>query len=146
MSKANPPSATQPHHSLFLCSRDRAFPCSFETTGMIGQALGTQTLPERPGRAERHAVGAGREGKAFPSLHLPLAVSAASSPCPTVLCMRDCACSSSPFPLPASQQGAPYRPWKTNVLPPPRLHSKSWMGGKEFPSIFLINAEVLCLP
>lgn len=137
MSKASPPAAPQPHHSLFLCSRDRAFPCSFETTGMIGQTLGTQTLPERPGRAERDAVVAGGEGNAFPSPHLPLAVSAASSPC-----MRNCACSSSPFPLPASQQGAPYRPWKTDVLPPTRLHSKNWMGGKEFPSIFLINAEV----
>lgn len=61
MSKANPPSAPPlpAHHSLFLCSRDIAFSCSFETTGTIGQAVGTQMLPERPGRAERDAVGAG---------------------------------------------------------------------------------------
>lgn len=81
MSKANPPSAPPPpaHHSLFLCSRDTAFSCSFETTGTIGQAVGTQVLPEGPGRAERDAVGAGREGKeVFPSPDLTLAVPTAS--------------------------------------------------------------------
>lgn len=147
MSKANPLSAPplQAHHSLFLCSRDIAFSCSFETTGTIGQAVWHAVVAREARKSwKRCCWGRGWEGRVFPSPDLTLAVNHRFLTTPPWSCAWRTVhaavlpvspvCSKLPFPLLASKKGSLTCLRRTTVLPPLRLHSKSGLkagqGGK----------------